>query len=77
MSTKVKSNNETANGTKPVLGEVFSDKEQLADFIQRNIPIWVKPTKKSKTAFVGVFKSDNAMRIVVEALTDKLWEKLS
>jgi hypothetical protein len=62
---------------KPVLGEVFSDKEQLADFIQRNIPIWVKPTKKSKTAFVGVFKSDNAMRIVVEALTDKLWEKLS
>ena len=63
--------------TKSVLGEVFSDKEQLADFIQRNIPIWVKPTKKSKTAFVGVFKSDNAMRIVVEALTDKLWRKLS
>jgi hypothetical protein len=75
--SKISNNHETANGTKPVLGEVFSDKEQLADFIQRNIPICVKPAKKSKTAFVGVFKSDNAMRIVVEALTDKLWEKLS
>lgn len=77
ISTEDKLKDETANGTKPVLGKVFSDKEQLADFIQRNIPIWVKPTKKSKTAFVGVFKSDNAMRILVEALTDKLWEKLS
>jgi hypothetical protein len=69
--------NENGNFAKPMLGEVFSDKEQLADFIQRNIPICVKPTKKSKRAFVGVFKSDNAMRIVVQALTDKLWEKLS
>jgi len=55
--------------------EVFSDKEQLADFIQRNIPICVKPTKKSKTAFVGVFTSANAMKIVVEELTDRLWKR--
>ena len=60
-----------------VLGEVFSDREQLADFIQRNIPFCVKPTKKAKTAFVSVFTSENAMRVVIEELTDRLWEKLS
>ena len=70
-------NHETANGTKPVLCEVFSDKEQLADFIQRNIPFCVKPTKKAKTTFVSVFTSANAMRVVIEELTDRLWEKLS
>ena len=59
------------------LGEVFSDREQLADFIQRNIPFCVKPTKKAKTAFVSVFTSENAMRVVIEELTDRLWEKLS
>ena len=60
-----------------MLGEVFSDREQLADFIQRNIPFCVKPTKKAKTAFVSVFTSENAMRVVIEELTDRLWEKLS
>jgi hypothetical protein len=69
--------NETPPIANVLLDEVFSDKEQLADFIQRNIPMCVKPTKKSKKAFVGVFKSDNAMKIVVEVLTDKIWEKLS
>lgn len=61
----------------PVTPAVFTDKEQLAEFIQVNIPIWVKPTKKSKTVFVGVFTSNNAMKETVEALTDKLWEKLT
>ena len=60
-----------------LLGEVFSDREQLADFIQRNIPFCVKPTKKAKTAFVSVFTSENAMRVVIEELTDRLWDKLS
>ena len=66
----------TANSNE-MLGEVFSDREQLADFIQRNIPFCVKPTKKAKTAFVSVFTSENAMRVVIEELTDRLWEKLS
>lgn len=66
-----------ANSTKPAPPAVFTDKEQLAEFIQVNIPICVKPTKKSKTVFVGVFTSNNAMKETVEALTDKLWEKLS
>lgn len=74
---KSNNNHETANGTKPVLGEVFSDREQLADFIQRNIPFCVKPTKRAKTTFVSAFTSDNAMRVVIEELTDRLWEKLS
>ena len=69
--------NENTADVKPVLCEVFSDMEQLADFIQRNIPFCVKPTKKAKTAFVSVFTSDNAMRVVIEKLTDRLWEKLS
>jgi hypothetical protein len=59
------------------LGDVFADKEQLADFIQRNIPFCVKPKKKAKTTYVGVFTSSNAMKIVIEELTDRLWEKLS
>ena len=66
----------TANSN-TMLGEVFSDREQLADFIQRNIPFCVKPTKKAKTAFVSVFTSENAMRVVIEELTDRLWDKLS
>ena len=66
----------TANSN-AMLGEVFSDREQLADFIQKNIPFCVKPTKKAKTTFVGVFTSENAMRVVIEELTDRLWEKLS
>lgn len=70
-------NHENAKGTKPVLGEVFSDREQLADFIQKNIPFCVKPTKKAKTTFVSVFTSNNAMRVVIEELTDRFWEKLS
>ena len=65
----------TANSN-AMLGEVFSDREQLADFIQKNIPFCVKPTKKAKTAFVSVFTSENAMRVVIEELTDRLWEKL-
>ena len=69
--------NENTADAKPVLCEVFSDREQLADFIQRNIPFCVKPTKKAKTAFVSVFTSENAMRVVIEELTDRLWEKLS
>lgn len=72
----VKLKKETRADAKTVLGEVFSNKKQLADFIQKNIPIGVKPKKKSKTSFVSVFKSDNAMRIVIEELTDKLWKKL-
>ena len=64
----------TANSN-AMLGEVFSDREQLADFIQRNIPFCAKPTKKAKTAFVSVFTSKNAMRVVIEKKKKKIWEK--
>lgn len=68
---------ENPTEAKTMLCEVFSDREQLADFIQKNIPFCVKPTKKAKTVFVSVFTSDNAMRVVIEELTNRLWEKLS
>ena len=74
MKNTDKNNFNTANSN-AMLGEVFSDREQLADFIQRNIPFCVKLTKKAKTAFVSVFTSENAMRVVIEELTDRLWEK--
>lgn len=68
---------DTLTDANNVLCEVFSDRKELADFIKRNIPFCVKPTKKAKTTFVSVFTSDNAMRVVIEELTDRLWEKLS
>ena len=74
---KAELTNQTPADAKTVLCEVFSDREQLADFIQKNIPFYVKPTKKAKTAFVSVFTSGNAMRVVIEELTNRLWEKLS
>ncbi len=77
MENETSLNHQNQPVAKPLLGEVFSDKEQLADFIQRNIPFCVKPTKKAKTTFVSVFTSNNAMRVVIEELTDRLWEKLS
>ena len=70
MKTETSLNHDTLPDSKHLLCEVFSDREQLADFIQRNIPFCVKPTKKAKTAFVSVFTSENAMRVVIEKLTD-------
>ena len=65
-----------SDGKKQLLGEVFSNKAQLADFIGVNIPIYVKPKIKAKTTFVSVFTSENALRAVVEKLTDRIWDEL-
>jgi hypothetical protein len=54
----------------------FSTKHELSEFIQRNILFSIKATKKSNTPFVGVFTSNNAMKAVIDELTDRLWDRL-
>lgn len=55
----------------------FQRKEDLHKFICLNTPICVKPKKKAKTMFVGVFTSEHALDCVVDKLTDSIWEKLN
>jgi NRPS condensation-like uncharacterized protein len=55
----------------------FQNKEELYNFILINIPVAVRPTKKAKTTFIYTFTSVNAQRIVVQELTDKIWEQIN
>lgn len=55
----------------------FPTKEDLHKFISLNIIFCVKPKKKAKTMFVGVFTSEHALNEVVDKLTDSIWEKLN
>jgi hypothetical protein len=54
----------------------FKDKEELRTFISRNTPFIMKG-KRSKTPYVNVFSRSNSMDVVVNCLTDALWEKLN
>lgn len=56
---------------------LFKDKEELAEFIQENIPIWVRSKRNTKTTLVPAFSSNNALKIVVDFLTDELWYKIN
>ena len=53
----------------------FKTKKELRDFIAMEIPILVKPKRKVKYTFVGVFSSNNAKKIVINHLTDVFWNK--
>jgi hypothetical protein len=53
----------------------FKNKAELAEFIQVNIPMLIKPVRKSRYMYISPFSSNNAMDIVVEGLTDRLWDR--
>jgi hypothetical protein len=53
------------------------NKKELESFIIENIPILVRPVRKSKYEFVSVFTSNNALQATIGVLTDKLWERLN
>jgi hypothetical protein len=59
------------------MNEPFKSKEELAEFIDLNIPILIEPTEKSKYAYIPPFVSNNAMEKVVKGLTDRLWDRLT
>lgn len=51
----------------------FKTKEELREFIILNMPILVK-NKKAK--YVNPYKNENAFKIIVDTLTDKLYETI-
>jgi len=57
--------------------KAFTDKEELSIFIKRNIPILVKPKRKTKARYANVFTSNNAFNVTIDELTNKLWDKIS
>jgi hypothetical protein len=56
--------------------EIFKTKEELRHFIFKKTPILMK-SQRSKYTLIDVFSRNNSMFIVVDALTDALWEKLN
>jgi endonuclease III len=57
--------------------KMLSDKKLLHRFIELNIPLCVKPKRKSKTVLVAAFTSRNAIDKVIEHLSDELFNELN
>jgi len=51
---------------------LFHSKEELTKHIQNNMPIAIRPTKKSKTMYIDPFTSNNARKICIDAIVKSL-----
>lgn len=49
-------------------------KEELRVFIDKNTPFGVKAIKPSNNVFVDPFSSKNARKVVIESLTNKIYD---
>jgi hypothetical protein len=47
----------------------FKSIDELRLFIQMNMPIAIKPTKKAKTQLINPFTSENARSICIDSIT--------
>ncbi len=59
------------------MNKPFRNKEELAEFIQVNIPMLIAPSRKSKYTYISPFTSIHAFDIVIKGLTDRLWDKFN
>ena len=53
----------------------FTSKEELRDFIFKNVPIMIRAGKRSKYPFISPYSRKGAMDEIVNGLTDRLWEE--
>ena len=56
---------------------LFHSKEELTKHIQNNMPIAIRPTKKSKTMYIDPFTSNNARKICIDAIVKSLERKIN
>jgi len=57
--------------------ENIKTEQDAIDWVGYNIPIAVKPTRKSSTTYVAPFTSQNALNVVVTSLGVKLFEEIN
>jgi hypothetical protein len=56
------------------MGKLFKTKEECNEFVFKHMPLAIKPKRKAIAIFVSPFTSATAAGLVIEAMTEAIWE---
>jgi len=52
-----------------------TERKELRKFIEKNMPIGIRPTRQAKTTFVRPFTSNHARMVVIDALVEAFFNQ--